>query len=464
MTPVAALPDPETTPIPGLVIVRLDVRADSRGWFKENWQRLKMTALGLPDFGPVQQNISFNTTAGTTRGLHAEPWDKLVSVAAGKVFGAWVDLRSGESFGATFHCELDESVAVFVPRGVANGFQTLIDGTAYSYLVNDHWRADARDSYSYVNLADPGSAIPWPIPLERAVLSDADRTHPTVAEAKPVPARQPLILGADGQLGRALQAEFGDAAAVGRNELDLTDAEALENWPWQNHDVVINAAAYTKVDEAETPQGRRLAWQVNATAVSQLARLAVRYGFSLVHISSDYVFDGAAPVHTEDEPLSPLGVYGQSKAAGDVAVSVVPRHYLIRTSWVIGDGPNFVATMERLAADGVCPEVVDDQWGRLTRCSTLAAGIAHLLRVGAPYGTYNLTDGGEPMTWAAVAREVFARSGRPRDDVAAVASATWADRQRAAGTDTAPRPRHSVLHLAKITATGFPTTRGVLDE
>ena len=81
------------TDIPGLLVVDLQVHGDPRGWFKENWQRAKMTALGLPDFGPVQHSVAWNATAGVTRGIHAEPWDKLVSVAHGRVFGAWVDLR-----------------------------------------------------------------------------------------------------------------------------------------------------------------------------------------------------------------------------------------------------------------------------------------------------------------------------------------------------------------------------------
>ena len=83
------------TPIPGVVLYDLPVHGDNRGWFKENWQREKMVALGLPDFRPVQNNISFNEKAGTTRGIHAEPWDKFISVATGRIFGAWVDLREG---------------------------------------------------------------------------------------------------------------------------------------------------------------------------------------------------------------------------------------------------------------------------------------------------------------------------------------------------------------------------------
>jgi len=142
------------TPIPGLLVVSLDVHGDKRGWFKESWQRRKMVDLGLPDFTPVQNNVSFNTTAGSTRGIHAEPWDKLVSLAAGRIFGAWVDLRPGNGFGRVFTLELGPETAVFVPRGVGNAYQTLVDGTAYSYLVNEHWSLAAKESYTFVNVAD----------------------------------------------------------------------------------------------------------------------------------------------------------------------------------------------------------------------------------------------------------------------------------------------------------------------
>ena len=148
----------ETTDIPGLLVVRLPLHEDSRGWFKENWQRAKMTALGLPDFGPVQHSVAFNARRGVTRGVHTEPWDKFISIAHGRIFGAWVDMREGESFGTVFTLEVDPGVAVFVPRGVGNTYQVLEDGTTYSYLVNDHWRAGL--AYPALNLADPTVAIP----------------------------------------------------------------------------------------------------------------------------------------------------------------------------------------------------------------------------------------------------------------------------------------------------------------
>ena len=174
----------ERAPIPGVVVLDLPVHGDNRGWFKENWQREKMVELGLPDFSPVQNNISFNRTAGTTRGIHAEPWDKYISVAVGSVFGAWVDLREGDSFGTVFTTVIDASRAIYIPRGVGNAFQTLEDDTAYSYLVNDHWSPDAR--YTFLNLADETANIRWPIPLERAETSEKDRSHPRLDAVEPM--------------------------------------------------------------------------------------------------------------------------------------------------------------------------------------------------------------------------------------------------------------------------------------
>src|SRR4029453_16988423 len=184
-----------STPIPGLVLFGLPVHGDQRGWFKENWHRSKMMALGLPDFGPVQNNISFNAKRGTTRGIHAEPWDKFISLASGRIFGAWVDLRDGPTFGTMFHAELTAKDAIFVPRGVGNAFQTLEDDTAYTYLVNDHWSLGAQAEYTFLNLGGRNAPFPWPIPLERAILSPQDRNHPRLATVTPMQSRRTLVLG-----------------------------------------------------------------------------------------------------------------------------------------------------------------------------------------------------------------------------------------------------------------------------
>jgi dTDP-4-dehydrorhamnose reductase len=438
----------ERTRVPGLLLVRLDRRPDSRGWFEETWQREKMTALGMPDFGPVQANVSWNATRGTTRGIHAEPWDKLVTVASGRAFGAWVDLRAGEAFGTTYTVDLEPGVAVFVPRGVGNSYQTLEDATAYTYLVNDHWRAG--HTYPALNLDDPTAAVDWPIPLTEASISDKDLANPRLDGVTPMSPRRTLVIGANGQLGRALVAEFPDVDPVDLDELDVTDTAAVAAWPWRDYRLVLNAAGYTAVDAAETAEGRVASWAANAAAPAALARVAAEHRLTLVHYSTDYVFDGTRPEHTEDEPVSPLGVYGQSKAAGDLAVATAPHHYLVRTSWVIGDGKNFVRTMLDLAARGVAPSVVDDQVGRLTFTVELARATRHLIDTGAPYGTYNVTNGGEPRSWAELAQEVFELGGRSRDDITPVSSEQYAE-----GKQVAPRPLSGVLDLSRLRSTGY---------
>lgn len=445
------------TEIPGLTVWELPVHGDSRGWFKENWQREKMTAAGLPDFGPVQNNVSFNGAVGTTRGIHAEPWDKWVSVATGRIFGAWVDLRRGPTFGAVHTAELDPSRAVFVPRGVGNAYQTLEPGTAYTYLVNDHWSPQA--TYTFLNLADESARIPWPVPLDRAEISAKDRAHPRLQEVAPMPPRRILVLGAGGQLGRALRGVWGEGDHIEhttREDLDLSDPQLGTRRRWRDYGVIVNAAAFTAVDAAETPAGRADAWRTNVSGVAAVARIAAENGITLIHVSSDYVFDGTlGRAYTEDDPVAPLGVYGQTKAAGDAVVAAVPRHYILRTSWVIGDGKNFVRTMASLAARGVDPAVVDDQVGRLTSAEDIARGIRHLIDVQAPFGTYNLTGEGEPMSWAAIARSVFAAAGFDPGRVEATSTAEYSAR---ASHPSAPRPARSVLDLAKIEATGFRPT------
>ncbi|MFW6187965.1 MAG: sugar nucleotide-binding protein, partial [Actinomycetota bacterium] len=335
-------PQARATAIPGLLLVDVPVHGDHRGWFKENWQRTKALAAGLPDFGPVQHNVSFNGARGTTRGIHAEPWDKYVSVATGRVFGAWVDLRRGEAFGTVVTCEIGPGTAVFVPRGVGNAFQTLDDATAYTYLVNDHWSAEALEEYSFLNLADETVAIDWPVPLERARLSEQDRHHPRLAGVEPLAPAPVLVLGRNGMLGRALvellERRGLPHVALGRDELDLAEPAG---WPGtvrggdglRRYRAVLNAAAYTAVDEAETPEGRTAAWAANATGVAALGAACAAAGVPLLHVSTDYVFDGALPLGQEypvGAPVAPLSVYGQSKAAGEAAVRALPRHWLVR--------------------------------------------------------------------------------------------------------------------------------------
>jgi dTDP-4-dehydrorhamnose 3,5-epimerase/reductase len=260
-----------------------------------------------------------------------------------------------------------------------------------------------------------------------------------------------LIIGANGQLGKALQAKYPNAVAVDRDSFDMTDWAMLEKYDWSKVDTVLNAAAYTNVDGAEAPEGREQAWKINASAMGYISKLAAEHKLTLVHVSTDYVFDGSKNMHLEDESFTPLGVYGQSKAAGDIAVSTAPQHYILRTSWVIGDGPNFVRTMMGLAEKSVSPTVVSDQIGRLTFTSTLVEAIHHLLSTKAPYGTYNVSNDGELASWADITRAIFKEL--VRDDLSVTNTTTR--EYFASKPGVAPRPLQSGLELGKIQKTGL---------
>ena len=456
----------EETGIEGLKVVELSVHGDSRGWFKESWQRAKMVALGIPDLHVVQNNISFNAERGVTRGIHAEPWDKFISVATGSVFGAWVDLRQGSAtYGKAYTTTLDPSRAIYVPRGVGNSFQALEDGTAYTYLVDAHWSAELKRTYTFVNLADPELGIQWPIPLSEATLSEADLHHPMLADVVPMAPKRTLVTGCRGQLGRAVRALAEERGLLPSfdfcdiDTFDMSDPEAYGRYDWDLYGTVINCGAWTAVDAAETDEGRISCWRANAQGPALLARTCAEHGITLVHISSDYVFDGTQELHAEDEPFSPLSVYGQSKAAGDLAVAGCPRHYILRSSWVIGEGHNFVKTMAALSDRCADPgdslsqvTVVDDQLGRLTFTRDMAAAIFHLLGTHAAYGTYGCTGSGAVRSWADIARAVFdARNGNG----AAVRPVSTAEYYASAKGPVAPRPVHSALSLAKLEAAGF---------
>ncbi|MEG0161114.1 MAG: sugar nucleotide-binding protein, partial [Aurantimicrobium sp.] len=313
--------------------------------------------------------------------------------------------------------------------------------TTYLYLVNDHWTQDVE--YTYLNLADETVAIPWPIPLENALLSEKDATHPRIDAVIPMKPKKTLVLGANGQLGLALRKVMPDADFVTRAEFDITDHALYKNFPWKQYSTVINASAYTAVDAAETSEGRKAAWQANVTSVGWLAQVCAQNRLTMVHVSSDYVFDGTSTsLYEEDEDFSPLGVYGQTKAAADA---------LVRTSWVIGEGNNFVRTMVLLAERGIKPSVVNNQIGRLTFTQDLAAGIQHLLSSKPAYGTYNLSNEGPASSWADIAAQVYELIGHNPADVTGVTTEEYF----AGKEGIAPRPLWSMLDLSKIKSTGF---------
>ncbi len=265
-----------------------------------------------------------------------------------------------------------------------------------------------------------------------------------------------LILGGGGQVGLELQRATWPTGvnpiAPTRTELDMADtaaiARAVAARPWA---AIVNAAAYTAVDKAETDV--EAAWRLNALAPAVLAHEAAKASIPVVHVSTDYVFDGSKSGSYEvGDPVAPLGVYGASKEAGEQGIRTGnPRHAIVRTSWVVSPfRANFVKTMLRLAAERPSLRVVDDQHG----CPTVAGDLAGALVVlatrmatdpAAPAGTYHFANAGD-TTWCGLARavmELSAQHGGPSATVEAIGTADYPTPAR--------RPANSRLSTKRIT-------------
>lgn len=231
-----------------------------------------------------------------------------------------------------------------------------------------------------------------------------------------------LVLGTPGQLGyelmRGVWPEGFEVAGVGYPDFDMgKEADVLRVMAEHAPDIAINATAYTAVDKAETD--RETAFAVNRDGPLYLARDCARRGIPLIHVSTDYVFDGTKTgAYVEDDPINPLNIYGESKAAGEAAVrDTLPHHVILRTTWVYAaHGANFVKTMLRLGAEREEMSVVGDQYGAPTAAADLAAAViavaGHIARHGeAPWGTYHATNAGE-TTWCGFADTIFQRLER----------------------------------------------------
>lgn len=172
------------TSIEGLFYVRQKMFYDERGSFREAWRADEMEAAGLPQLEPVQLSISDNNQRGILRGIHAEPWDKFITPAAGEIFAAYVDLRDGEGFGRTETFRLKPGEGIFVPKGCGNSFLTLSDHVVYAYLVTDFWKPGI--TYPTVFAFDPKLKIRWPIEQAEAVMSDKDQQLPHLKDVKAI--------------------------------------------------------------------------------------------------------------------------------------------------------------------------------------------------------------------------------------------------------------------------------------
>lgn len=267
------------------------------------------------------------------------------------------------------------------------------------------------------------------------------------------------VIGRSGQLAEALIRLSGEAGlpivAGGRPEVDIADIESLKRFVLATRpSVVINAAAYTAVDQAESEQEAAL--RVNGEGPARLGALCAIAGLPLIHVSTDFVFSGLTetPYPPETEP-SPLGVYGASKAAGEVGVRVaLPSHVIVRTSWVYGvAGRNFVKTMLRLGRERGEVAVVDDQIGAPTFADDLAAALVAIARnITSPsarpemFGTFHFSNGGQ-TTWCRFAQAIFEEAGEPGRPLATARPISTAEYPT-----PARRPPYSVLDTRSLEA------------
>jgi dTDP-4-dehydrorhamnose reductase len=257
-----------------------------------------------------------------------------------------------------------------------------------------------------------------------------------------------LVFGAGGQVGRALVERAGPrAVGLPHARCDIRSAaEVKRALGAARPSLVVNCAAFTKVDAAETAPAD--AFAVNADGARNVALAAAEHGVPVVHVSSDYVYDGARGPHREDEPPAPLNVYGESKAAGDAAVAAAsPAHLILRTSWVFGvHGANFVKTMLTLGRSERALRVVDDVTGAPTEARDIADAILTMadvsLRPGfASWGIYHFA-GAPDTSWCGFAREIFARARSHAQEIVPIRAADRAE--------PAQRPMNSNLDCSKI--------------
>ncbi|MDQ3953668.1 MAG: NAD(P)-dependent oxidoreductase [Actinomycetota bacterium] len=256
-----------------------------------------------------------------------------------------------------------------------------------------------------------------------------------------------LVTGADGQVGRALRTVLPQAGFRTRSQLDVTDEERVLA-AVAGIDVVVHAAALTNVDGCEADPDA--AADVNDRGTGAVAAAARASGARVVYLSTDYVFAGDAAPYAEDAPTGPVNVYGRTKLAGEHHLDP-ERDLVVRSSWLFGDGRNFVRTILAGAAKGV-PRVVDDQVGLPTGAPALARALAHAVAAPGLVGRLHVAGAGPPCSWADLADAALALAGLDAR-VTRVDSASYA---AAAGRVVAPRPADSTLLLTRARRAGLP--------
>ena len=414
--------DVETTALPGVLLIKPKVFGDARGFFMESWNADRYQRLGLPR-SFAQDNLS-RSSGGVLRGLHFQQpggQGKLVGVLEGEVFDVAVDIRRGSpTFGRWVGYLLngENRWQLYVPPGFAHGFYVTSRSALFQYKCTTPYQPQHEHSLRW---DDPAVGIVWPAGPRQLSDKDAaarrlDQLHTVLpayqgedarSERHEAGDRRILLVGASGQVGSALLEplrQLGTVVATTRPgatppsdrahraatvALDLNDAGAIRDVVRRvSPDLIVNAAAYTAVDRAESEPA--IAAAINATAPAVLAEQAERCGAAMVHFCTDYVYDGRGgrPWREGDVP-DPQSVYGKTKLAGTQAVlQTAAAAIVLRVSWVYDHcGQNFLNTMLRLGAERDALRVVDDQHGAPTSARQIASAVVQMLQQ-LPSGDY----------------------------------------------------------------------------
>lgn len=440
--------------IEGLHVIEPKVFGDERGYFVETYNQNDYEKQGLC-MKFVQDNQSYSKK-GVLRGLHFQkhfPQGKLVRVISGEVFDVAVDIREGSKTYGKWHGEVlsgENKKSFYIPEGFAHGYYVMSEEAIFSYKCTDFYHPNDEGGLPW---NDETIGVKWPIePGTQVVLSDKDTKY------KPFQ-KKILITGASGQLGRAVYEELSKRndckvyrSARGEHEgflsLNVTQKEDVLRIVKENKiDIIINCAAMTAVDLCETEKEQ--AYEGNVVTARNVAKVAAQTGAVLFHISTDYVFDGTKETgYEESDKTGPISEYGRTKLLAEEEVQKNCKEaYILRTSWLYGDGHNFVRTMLKLAEskDEIC--VVSDQIGCPTSCVEVAKVIAFLINRD-DYGIYHVCCEGN-TSWYEFAKEIFALWKKNVKTIP-ITSAEY--------KAPAKRPAYSILKNTKLEQLGYHTS------
>ena len=383
----------EKIEMPGVLIIKPKRYDDNRGWFMETYN-INNYIKGFKD---AQDNISYTKKAGTIRGIHMqkEPWAqaKIVSCIQGKVLDVLYDLRpDSPTYLEKFTIELSQenNYQLYIPRGIAHGFQTLTNDVIFMYKCDNLYNKESELCISY---NDSNLNMKWPI--KDIIVSEKDKLGLTTQEYQNSQ-KKVLLIGASGMLGTALKEQLNNEHYLlltpSHKELDITNQMMVDNYFVKNTpDYVINCAAYTNVDKAE--KEKKKCCFINTIGASNVTKACKKINSTLFHISTEYVFDGTkkTPYITSDIP-NPVNYYGFTKSLAETLVKDYYKSFIIRTSWLYDNyGHGFPNKIINLANTHSEINVVYDQIGSPTYVKDLAIAIAKLMQ-SKDYGIYHITN------------------------------------------------------------------------